>query len=140
MRLEGNPIHVLAVGGGVPELGASVETADDLLGALARLADGGVDVVLLSLELPDGRGAGVVRAVLERAPEVPVIALADGDEADRAYEAGATDVLPLEDGRELLTRSIRYAVSLHRMRAELQRLHALLAEANGDAAGRPEPT
>lgn len=139
VRLEGNPIHVLAVGGGVPELGGSVETADDLLGALARLADGGIDVVLLSLELPDGRGADVVRAVLERAPEVPVIALGDDGEADRALEAGATDVLPWDGGVELVARAIRYAVSLHRMRVELERLEALVAEADPEAPGRPEP-
>ena len=140
MRLEGNPIHVLAVGGGVPELGGSVETAEDLLGALARLADGGVDVVLLSLELPDGRGADVVRAVLERAPEVPVIALGDEGEADRALEAGATDVLPWDSVGELLARAVRYAVSLHRMRDEVERLEALLAKADPEKPGRPEPS
>jgi diguanylate cyclase (GGDEF)-like protein len=115
-------IHVLAVGAGVDELGgASVEPADDLLGALARLADGGIDVVLLSLELPDGQGADVVRTVRERAPEVPVIAIAAQEHAERAISAGASDVVPEDAGPELLARAVRYAVGLHRMRTELHR-------------------
>jgi diguanylate cyclase (GGDEF)-like protein len=122
MRPVREPIHVLAVGVDVGEIdGASVEAAEDLLGALARLADGGIDVVLLSLELPDGQGDDAVRSVRERAPDVPVIAVADGAWEHRAREAGATDVVPADGGPELVARAIRYAVALHRMGTELRR-------------------
>jgi diguanylate cyclase (GGDEF)-like protein len=115
-------VRGLAVGVGIDELeGASIETADDLLGALARLADGGIDVVFLSLDLPDGQGADVVRAVLERAPDVAVIAIAEASETERAMGSGAADVLPPEAGMELLSRAARYAVALRRMREELER-------------------
>jgi diguanylate cyclase (GGDEF)-like protein len=122
VAVRSGPIQVLAVGAGVDELiGASVEPADDLLGALAQLADGDVDVVLLSLDLPDGQGADVVRTVRERAPEVPVIAIATPEDAERALSAGASDVVPEDASPELLTRAVRYAVGLHRMRTELHR-------------------
>jgi diguanylate cyclase (GGDEF)-like protein len=118
---EGVP-NVLVVGfepGEIP--GVTIETADDLLGALARVADGGVDVVLLALDLPDGEGADAVRAIRERAPDVPVIAVASGKGAERAIDAGASDVVPSDAGPDLLSRAIRYATSLERMRAELYR-------------------
>ena len=67
------PVAVLAVGfdPGVVA-GATVETADDLLGALAQHAGGDVDVVLLALDTPDAPGVDSVRSIRERAPDVPV--------------------------------------------------------------------
>jgi diguanylate cyclase (GGDEF)-like protein len=117
-------LHVLAVGHDPGELeGVSVETADDLLGALARLSDGGVDLVLLALDLPDGEGVEAIRSVRELAPDVPVIAV-DGDgegDGDRALQAGAADVVPSDVEPELVARAVRYAVALHRMRDEMRR-------------------
>ena len=61
---------VLAVGVDPGPLdGFVVESADELLGALAHLADGGVDVVLAALEHPDAAGEDVVRSLRERAPD-----------------------------------------------------------------------
>lgn len=121
MRGSEPPLKVLAVGFEAGELrGVSVETADDLLGALARISGGGVDVVLLSLDLPDGGGVDAVRAVRDRAPDVPVIAIAT-EHGERAIDEGASDVLAADAGPELLSRAIRYATALGRMEAELQR-------------------
>jgi GGDEF domain-containing protein len=115
-------IHVLAVGFDPGELDdASVETVDDLLGALARLADGGIDVVLLSFDLPDGDGIDALLSVRERAPQVPVIVHADEGWGPRALEAGADDVVPADGEPDLVGRAVRYAVALHRMRGELRR-------------------
>lgn len=122
MRPEDGLANVLAVGFDPGELeGVTVETADDLLGALARVADGGVHVVLLALDIPDGQGIEAVRSIRERAPDVPVIAVGTGDDAERAIDAGASDVVPPDGGPELLSRAIRYATSLQRMQAELYR-------------------
>jgi diguanylate cyclase (GGDEF)-like protein len=118
---EGIP-NVLVVGFEPGEIGGvTVETADDLLGALARVGDGGVDVVLLALDLPDGGGADAVRSIRERAPDVPVIAVTAGEGGERAIDAGASDVVPSDAGPDLLSRAIRYATSLQRMQAELYR-------------------
>jgi len=117
-------IDVLAVGTDPGELpGCRLETADDLLGALARLADGGIGLVLLSLELPDEPGVDAVRAIRERAPKIPVLALvANEDEGRRALEAGARDALPADSAPELLHRAIRYAAEIARLEAELDRM------------------
>jgi len=122
VRPEDALANVLAVGFDPGELeGVTVEAADDLLGALARVADGGVHVVLLALDIPDGEGIEAVRSIRERAPDVPVIAIGTGDDAERAIDAGASDVVPPDGGPELLSRAIRYATSLQRMQAELYR-------------------
>jgi diguanylate cyclase (GGDEF)-like protein len=122
VRPEDGLANVLAVGFDPGELeGVTVEAADDLLGALARVADGGVHVVLLALDIPDGQGIEAVRSIRERAPDVPVIAVGTGDDAERAIDAGASDVVPPDAGPELLSRAIRYATSLQRMQAELYR-------------------
>lgn len=131
VRPEDGPANVLAVGFDPGELeGVTVETADDLLGALARVADGGVHVVLLALDLPDGQGTDAVRSIRERAPDVPVIAVGTGEGAERAVDAGASDVVPSDAGPELLSRAIRYATSLQRMQAELYR-HTLVDDLTG---------
>jgi diguanylate cyclase (GGDEF)-like protein len=115
-------LHVLAVGHDPGALeGVSVETADDLLGALARLSDGGVDLVLLALDLPDGEGVEAIRSVRERAPDVPVIAVDGNGETEGALRAGAADVVPSDVEPELVARAVRYAVALHRMRDEVRR-------------------
>lgn len=95
------------------------ETSDDLIGAVARVADGGVDVVVLSLDLPEGLEA--LRTLRERAPDVPVIAVGGDDAAERAIEAGASDVLPADAQPALLERAIMYASRVRRIEAELHR-------------------
>jgi diguanylate cyclase (GGDEF)-like protein len=125
------PVAVLAVGfdPGVVA-GATVETADDLLGALAQLAGGGVDVVLLALDTPDAPGVDAVRSIRERAPDVPVIGVLSEDDADRdtqgaglaerAIDAGASDVVS-GASPELLARAVLYATSIRRLEDELER-------------------
>jgi two-component system cell cycle response regulator len=124
-------VNVLAVGFDPGEVeGGVVELADDLLGGLARVADGGLDVVLLALDLPDEQGTDAVRAIRERAPDVPVIAIATNGDAEGAIDAGASDVVPADAGPELLARAIRYTTALHRMQAELHR-HRVVDELSG---------
>lgn len=114
--------RVLAVGIDPGELdGATIDLADDVLGAIAQLADGGVDAVLLALDLPDAEGADAVLEVRERDPEVPVIAVAGPELAERAIDAGAGDVVPVDASADTLSRAVRYAVSLHALRAQLRR-------------------
>ena len=140
VRASEPSVAVLAVGFDPGDVaGATVETAEDLLGALAQLADGGVDVVLLALDMPDAPGVDAVRSIRERAPDVPVIGVLSADDADRnteggepmggteraglaerAIDAGASDVVSAASP-ELLTRAVRYATSLRRLEDELER-------------------
>jgi len=130
-------VNVLAVGFDAGDIeGANVEAADDLLGALARLADGGIDVALLALDTGDAPGVDGVRSIRERAPNVPLIGVLAADDedgdgaepvggeraglAERAIDAGASDVVSAASP-ELLARAVRYATSLRRLEDELER-------------------
>lgn len=119
-------LSVLAVGVDPGALeGCTVETADDMLGALAHLAGGGIDVVVASLNLPDASGTDVIVSLRERAPEVPVIVVGDGEaEPSDAFGAGASDVLPPDPAADLVARAIRYAVTLRKVEAGLRRYQA----------------
>jgi diguanylate cyclase (GGDEF)-like protein len=125
-------LSVLAVGidpGSIE--GCFVERADDMLGALAHLSDGGIDVVFASLHLPDASGSDVVVSLRERAPDVPIIAVAEepGD-LGAALRAGASDVLPPDAATDTVARAIRYATSLQKVEAELRR-HQTVDERTG---------
>src|SRR5687768_12404154 len=52
-----------------------IETADRVAAGLERLAQSGVDVVLLDLSLPDAHGLETFTRVHESAPDVPVVVL-----------------------------------------------------------------
>ncbi len=94
--------------------------ATTLAAALARLDQGGIDLVLLDLSLPDSQGLPTFRAIQARAPGLPIIVLSGLDDEEMALKtvhAGAQDYLV--KGRVdagLLARSMRY--SLERARAE----------------------
>jgi DNA-binding response OmpR family regulator len=81
--------------------------ARDGKSGLARLEQGGVDVVLLDLTMPGMDGLEVCRRIRQHS-RIPIVMLtARGDEADRVVglELGADDYMPKPFGpRELLAR------------------------------------
>jgi len=97
-----------------------LECADRLSTGLERLTEGGIDVLLLDLGLPDSRGLDTLGRAYAQAPQVPIIVLTVLDDealAVKAMREGAQDYLV--KGRvdsNLLVRSIRYATE--RKRAE----------------------
>jgi diguanylate cyclase (GGDEF)-like protein len=135
--VEDNPAYARLVQetlrDGGPE-GFATETASRLSEALARLADGGIDVVLLDLGLPDARGAEGFARLSEQFPDLPVVVLTGLDDQDLAMEVvgqGAQDYLV--KGRaenESLGRALRYAVERNRMQAQLRQL-AIVDELTG---------
>ena len=98
----------------------------DLEAAFARLEEGGTDLVLLDLSLPEAMGLDALLKVRERFFELPVIALVaqgDGALAAQALQSGAQDYLMkgrIEGG--ILARSIRHAMEVSRLRAALRSL------------------
>jgi len=119
-------LSVLAVGIDPGALeGCTLERAEDLLGALANLADGGIDVVVTSLDLPDATGTDVIVSLRERAPDVPVIVVGDAlAEPMDAFGAGASDVVPPDAAADLVARAVRYAATLRKVEAGLRRFQA----------------
>ncbi|MDP2689340.1 MAG: response regulator, partial [Deltaproteobacteria bacterium] len=86
--------------------------------ALKLLGKGGVDAVLMDLDLPDSRGFETFRTVRAKAPNVPAVVLtglADEEMGVRAVKEGAQDYLVKGqvDGN-ILSRAIRYSVERQR--------------------------
>ena len=98
----------------------SIDHVRKLSEAIQRLEQGGIDVVMSDLSLPDSQGLETFERLHAAAPQVPVIVLSGLDDETLAVETverGAQDYLV--KGRadtHLLVRSIRYA--LKRIAAE----------------------
>lgn len=107
-----------------------VEYAGRLDAGISRLADGGVDVVVLDLGLPDSQGIDGLTKVLADAPAVPVVVCTGSEDetAGRsAVAAGAQDfIVKGKFEPDSLTRTLRYAVERHRLLAELKEANELL--------------
>jgi len=105
-----------------------------LADGLSALADGGADVVVLDLHLPDSAGLETLRRVLEFIPEVPVVVLSELDADDlgvNAVRQGAQDFLvKARVNGEVVARALRYAIERHRM-IETLRSAAMIDDLTG---------
>ena len=116
-----------------------VKYADRLSRGLEHLKDGGVDVVLLDLGLPDGQGFDAFKKVQAQAPAVPVVVLTGFDDETLAVEAirhGAQDYLVKGDvDSKVLCHAVRYSVERKRAVEDAKRyskrVEALYAVAQG---------
>lgn len=117
--MDQGAIHVLAVdpAPATGSEGVSIERVDGLEAALARLAEGGIDVALV----PYAPGGEALVAVREREPVVPVVAVATEADGLAALELGAIDYVGPDADASTLRRALRYATSLHRLQGELHR-------------------
>jgi len=113
-----------------------IETADRLSAGLGRLAQGGIDILLLDLGLPDSRGIDTLRTARTHVPEMTIVVLTghvDSHVGLEALQQGAQDyqVKGLVNG-PLLVRSMRYAIERKRLEQEkealIRELKAALAE------------
>ena len=96
---------------------------DRLEAGLDTLSQTTFDIILLDLSLPDSQGLGTIDKVRTHNPDVPIVVLTgldDEETAMQAVQAGAQDYLAKDAlDRDILTRSIRYAVERHRLQREL---------------------
>ena len=107
-----------------------IEHVDQLSDAVDRLAQGGIDVVLLDLTLPDEDGIDTFRTVYAAAPTIPIVVLTGLNDEQLALETlqlGAQDYLVKgEADSKLIIRSLRYAIersradNLHQLNCELE--------------------
>jgi diguanylate cyclase (GGDEF)-like protein/PAS domain S-box-containing protein len=102
-----------------------VEQATRLSQGLQRLAQGGIDALVLDLTLPDSQGFQTFEAAFAAAGDIPILVLTgldDEDLAARAVRAGAQDYLPKETlGNGLLPRALRHAIERKEFERELER-------------------
>ncbi len=95
-----------------------VECVGLLQAGLERLAQGGIDIVLLDLNLPDSRGLETFVKLHAQSPQVPVVVLTgeyDESHGPQAVESGAQDYLVKQQmDAYTLTRVLRHALARHR--------------------------
>lgn len=89
--------------------------ADRLSSGLQQITEGGVDVVLLDLSLPDSKGFSTYTKLREKAKDLPVILLTGLDDEElaiRAVREGAQDYLVKGSvTAQSLARAVRFAVA-----------------------------
>jgi serine phosphatase RsbU (regulator of sigma subunit) len=96
-------------------------------------------VVILDINMPDAAGIELVRDIVGRAPDIPVIVLTDTPDAREsdALAVGAQDYIAKDEiGPDLLGRSVRYAVE--RKRVQLTQLQLRDAQLNTAEKARLE--
>jgi signal transduction histidine kinase len=125
--IEDNPGDVLLLRALLEEVDDNALTithASCLAEGLARLGEGGFDVVLQDLSLPDGTGLEIVRTLRRQEKNVPIVVLTGLDDeavALQAVQEGAQDYLVKGSvNGHGLTRCIRYAIERERLRADLE--------------------
>ncbi|MCX5633967.1 MAG: response regulator [Phycisphaerae bacterium] len=123
----------------------NVESAQTITEALGKFVkDNCFNIILLDLNLPDGRGMENVQKVSIAAPNVPIIVLTGLDDEETGLESirnGAEDYLVKGDGLAYtLVRTIRYAIerkkekaSLVEAKNELEQINARLLKATATA-------
>lgn len=101
-----------------------LECSDRLSTGLERLSQGGIDVVLLDLSLPDSLGLETLLRTLKHNPQIPIIVMTGLDDETlgrRAIQQGAQDYLVKgQTDSNMLVRSIRYAIERHQMLLQLE--------------------
>ncbi len=118
----------------------SLEWVDRLSLGLERLTQGGLDIVLLDLRLPDSNGIDTFVKIHCQAPSLPVIPLTGMDDEELAVtvvRAGAQDYLVKgEVDTNLLSSAIRYAIERKKTEEALresEKRYRILFEATGTA-------
>jgi signal transduction histidine kinase len=104
-----------------------LHTAGDAQQGIARLKDGGIELILLDLTLPDSDGLETFIRVLEAAPDLPLIVLSGINDVALAVETvqlGAQDYLVKGHvDNHLLIRSMQYALERKRAQIQLKRIN-----------------
>lgn len=131
LLIEDDPDDVFLLKGMIDEAqeeGAAfeIETADRLSAGLERLAQGGIDIILLDLGLPDSMGIETLRTARSHAPGITIVVLTghvDSHVGLEALQEGAQDyqVKGLVNG-PLLVRSMRYSLERKRLEQEKESL------------------
>jgi len=102
----------------------ALESADCLRAGLKRIAEGGIDVVLLDLELPDSKGRNTLVEFRRKAPDIPVVVLTEllNKVVRKGIRYGyADDYLVKGDfGGRMLQRVLRSALEHKRRENELK--------------------
>ena len=113
-------------------IGAHVEEAEDVAGALAALRDQRFDCVFLDYQLPGGDGLRVLREARASGNDTPIVMLTgqrDDVVAVELMKAGASDYLTKSDvSPERLARALQSAVRVHQAEEQTRLAERALRE------------
>lgn len=114
------------------DLTFEVESSDSVSNGLKRLQAGGVDLILLDLNLRDSKGFNTLAWVTKRTEHIPIIVLTGEYDESIGLETlkrGAQDyLLKGQIDAHTLTRSIRYALERKRQEEVLRQAHAHMSQ------------
>jgi two-component system nitrogen regulation response regulator NtrX len=120
-----------------------VVTATNGGAALTLLEAGGIDCVILDLEMPGMDGFEVIRALRHRGDTTPVIVYTGTGDFDRCIQAvklGAAGFIDKAEPMERVAQEVEHAIERHRLRREVFALQAQLGAStligHGAAMGR----
>ena len=100
-------------------MGLRVDTAADLNGARAQLAQASYDLCLTDMRLPDGSGRELIELIAQRYPDTPVAmitAYGNVEAAVHALKAGAFDFVTKPVDLAVLRRLVQHALGLNEQR------------------------
>ena len=104
-----------------------IHAASSVAAGVKRLREGGIQLVLTDLNLPDSRDFQTLSTIKAAAAGIPVIVLSglsDEEVAVKMVEMGAEDYLVKgRINRHLLIRAMRYGIERNRLKQELNRAH-----------------
>ena len=112
-------------------MGLRVDTAADVASAKAQLAQGGYDLCLTDMRLPDGSGQELIEHIGQRYPELPVAmitAFGNVEAAVNALKAGAFDFVTKPVDLAVLRRLVQHALDLNEQRKAAPASARLLGE------------
>jgi DNA-binding NarL/FixJ family response regulator len=117
LLIEDNPGDVILLQetfGGTETVSVRIQVATRLSEGLARLRLGGIEVVLLDLDLPDSHGLATLTTLKQQAPHMPVLVMTGRDDpvlAERLVKEGANEcfVKGRYDSSDLI-HAIRFAI------------------------------
>jgi two-component system sensor histidine kinase UhpB len=127
--IEDNPADVLLIRRMLSEAMIDVtfelESCDMLKSGLKRISEGGINIILLDLGLPDCQGFEAFLKVYEQGPDLPIVVLTGLDDEELAVKAvqmGAQDYLVKgQIFNNLLKNSLRYAIERKRVEEALRK-------------------
>jgi PAS domain S-box-containing protein len=103
----------------------SLECVDRLSAGLKRLTEGGIDVILLDLGLPDSQGLDTFVTIYDQVQHVPIVVLTGLDDetlAIQAMRAGVQDYLVKgQMDSNLLVHAVRYAIERKQLEEALRK-------------------